>query len=86
LNGWVLNPHDDKWETGYLALKNYLEENGDCLVIKDHITKDGYRLGRWVSHQRSQRETLSLDRKYKLESLKGWVWNIHKKVKADKML
>jgi hypothetical protein len=56
-------------------LKEYCSLNGDCLVAQQYITKSGYKLGIWVTAQRSRNEYLSADNKKRLESLKGWSWN-----------
>jgi superfamily II DNA or RNA helicase len=75
LEGWAWNKIETQWEVGYLALKKYIEDNGDCLVPIIFITKDGIKLGQWVANQRRQRDKLTAPRIKKLESLKSWLWN-----------
>jgi hypothetical protein len=75
LKTWLWNTKEGQWENIYTALKEYSEERGNCLVSQKYITKDGYKLGYWVSDQRKRVENISPERKKKLESLKGWTWD-----------
>ncbi len=75
LNGWSWNARDEAWETGFKRLSEYAAMTGDCLVAQTHKLSDGYRLGTWVSVQRSNRSAISADRKTQLESLPCWDWN-----------
>jgi hypothetical protein len=79
LKGWSLNPIADKWEKGYLAVKKYSEEHGNCLIPARFSLHNGYKLGAWVRHQKEKQETLTVHQKNKLESLKGWSWDFQKK-------
>jgi hypothetical protein len=51
-----------------------VEREGHTRVTKEHV-EDGYRLGAWVSKQRSRKDTLGADRIHRLEELPGWIWN-----------
>jgi len=52
-------------------------------VPKKYKTKDGHKLGVWVSEQRKNRELLSSERKSRLESIASWVWDV-KATKREK--
>ena len=82
LQGWAWDSGDAKWELGYIALKKYSEEYGNCLVPGKFNTQDGYKLGQWVGTQRRQKETISFARKARLENLQGWVWEVRAKLDA----
>jgi superfamily II DNA or RNA helicase len=75
LVGWSWDPNADKWQLGLSILKEYYKINGDCLVPSSYKSKNGYLLGRWVSHQRMDKDNLSDDKKTLLESLGGWSWD-----------
>jgi superfamily II DNA or RNA helicase len=75
LPGWSWNPYADNWEEGFTSLLGFVEREGDAGVAKDHI-EDGYNLGRWTSHQRVKRRSLSRDRRKRLEALPGWSWDL----------
>ena len=74
LPGWVWSPVEARWNRGFEYLEKYVEEFGDASPMKDHITKDGFRLGAWVQIQRRRKNELSKYRVQKLESLTGWLW------------
>lgn len=75
LPGWSWNPYEDKWEEGFTSLLRFVEREGHAGVPKDHI-EDGYLLGRWTSHQRTKRKSLSPDRRERLEALPSWSWDL----------
>jgi len=75
LPGWTWHSRDTKWEKGLAYLKEYLEDNGDCLVPANYKTKDGYRLGQWVSENRIKKISMERNRIFLLEKLNGWSWN-----------
>ena len=58
--GFVWNPSEEAWDKGYGYLTAYKAREGHCRVPADH-TEDGYRLGKWVTVQRTNKR-LSLAR------------------------
>jgi hypothetical protein len=76
LHGWVWNAIDERWEEGFRNLKAYSEVLGNTSVPGLFKTLDGYRLGGWVSEQRKRRDRILPERKVRLESLPGWVWDV----------
>jgi superfamily II DNA or RNA helicase len=72
--GFVWNPQEQQWEEGYEALKIYQSTHGHCLVPARYKTEMGYKLGGWVGLQRGSKESLSAERKARLDSL-GFVWH-----------
>jgi len=75
LKHWTWNSLDFKWERGFRALQNYIEEYGDARVVNGFKSPDGFKLGVWVSEQRTNNVNLSKARCVRLESLPGWTWN-----------
>lgn len=68
------------WEFWFGLLQRYVDQNGDARVLQTHSI-DGFRLGTWVTIQRSRRskDQLSAERRELLERLPGWSWD----TKAD---
>jgi superfamily II DNA or RNA helicase len=76
LTGWVWNIIDEQWEIGFRHLKEYSDREGHCQVSVGYRTADGYRLGQWMALQRTTKDSfLSAERKERLESVVGWVWD-----------
>jgi hypothetical protein len=76
LPGWDWNPLDASWEEGFSCLERFVDREGHARVPQRH-SEDGYRLGAWVSSQRtaSREGRLSAERRARLEALQGWKWD-----------
>jgi superfamily II DNA or RNA helicase len=64
------------WEFWFGLLEEFVEVHGHSRVPNSYIV-DGYRLGPWVTKQRSKRTdgTLPIDRAHRLQELNGWTWD-----------
>jgi Helicase associated domain/Helicase conserved C-terminal domain len=76
LDGWTWEVLSEQWEEGFSRLKQFCEQEGHCRVPNSYKTEDGYRLGQWVTVQRTWRKTIDPGRKRRLEELPGWSWNV----------
>jgi hypothetical protein len=76
LPGWTWDPRAAKWEEGFSRLQRYVERHGDARVPSSY-TLDGYKVGGWVSEQRSAfaKGSLEPDRQNRLQELPGWTWD-----------
>jgi predicted helicase len=64
-----------QWEEGFRALQSFHKREGHCRVPKTHCER-GYRLRSWVRAQRVNKDTLSPERRQRLNVL-GFVWDAH---------
>ncbi|NBT27695.1 MAG: helicase, partial [Actinobacteria bacterium] len=76
LPGWTWDAKETQWEEGFARLEAYVAENGHCRVPQSDVTGDDYRLGQWVTVQRTKRTTMPVARKRRLEALPGWTWDV----------
>jgi superfamily II DNA or RNA helicase len=74
LPGWAWNALDDRWETGFRHLADFVTREGHARVKQGFVSEDGYRLGSWAQNQRARRDKMSLERKVRLDALPGWMW------------
>ena len=83
--GWSWDLLEDNWNESFEYLKEYVAEHGVAIVNVNLQTKNGFKLGGWVSTQRTsmQKGTLSVDHIIKLESLPSWFRVIKKKAKLN---
>jgi Helicase associated domain len=71
--GFVWKPLGEAWEKGFAALKQFKAREGHCSVPVTH-EENGYRLGKWASHQRNLRDSMSVERRQRLDEM-GFVWH-----------
>ncbi|AQA04895.1 hypothetical protein BVC93_23560 [Mycobacterium sp. MS1601] len=72
LPGWTLDARGRWWDDWFAKLEDYVTEQGTARVPQTYVTEDGAKLGTWVSNQRSTWESLSAERRSRLEQLAGW--------------
>ena len=72
--GWEWDPYAEDWDEGFAQLTAYVQAEGHAIVPNKYCTADGVRLGAWVDNQRSRKDSMSAERRQRLESLAGWVW------------
>ena len=73
--GWAWDPFADQWNEGFSHLQEFVKANGSARVPTAFTTTEGFRLGTWVCQQRNNRDSVSAEKRTRLESLKGWSWN-----------
>ena len=78
LTGWVWDSRAAAWDDGLSHLQRYLKETGSCLVPNEYKTADGFALRTWVKVQRRNKDSMSLERRRRLEEMKGWVWKVER--------
>jgi hypothetical protein len=71
--GFVWNTFSLAWEEGFSKLLQFKDREGHCKVPPKH-KEDGYKLGEWVSRQRSGKRAPSAERRQRLDGL-GFVWD-----------
>ena len=62
-----------KWEKGFEVLTAFRDKYGHARVAYDYKI-DEFALGHWVANQRRGKETMSVERKQRLDAL-GFVWD-----------
>ena len=70
--GFDWDAHANLWETMFKALCEYRDEHGNCNVPRYY--SQNLVLGNWVKRQRKIKNTLSSQKKYRLESI-GFDWD-----------
>lgn len=71
--GFVWDGHEHAWEEGFVALTKFKACEGHCRVPRYHV-EGAYKLGQWVSVQRLSRDTMSAERRKRLDAI-GFVWD-----------
>jgi hypothetical protein len=72
--GFVWDVLEARWEDGFRCLEHFHRREGHCRVPDKH-REQGYRLGAWVSNQRTAQDKLAPDRRARLDAL-GFVWDV----------
>ena len=77
LPGWEWAPGEKNWPRDYKRALRALTGMSLRNIRQTHILPDGFRLGRWINHQRMDKRlgTLSDEQIRLLESIPGWTWN-----------
>lgn len=68
---------DINWDDAYSYLEEYFAENGNISITNTYITKDGFKLGKWLGGQKVKYNEgkLSLDKSNRLNSLYV-IWSV----------
>jgi hypothetical protein len=74
LNGWVWDVLAAAWEDGFEQLTAYVQTEGHALIPAKYRTAEGYQLGVWVNTQRTNKDSMSAERRQRLDAVDGWVW------------
>ena len=74
--GFIWDPLAEAWEEGFNKLLQFRETERHCNV-RQHFKLDGFRLGQWVSVQRKNRDSMSPERKQRLDDI-GFIWDASK--------
>ncbi|MDA9818809.1 DEAD/DEAH box helicase family protein [Methylophilaceae bacterium] len=67
----------NSWNFWYGLIVRYINTNKVTAfdIEQKHCDEEGYKVGQWVSSQRSIKDSLSKERIAKLENLPGWTWD-----------
>ena len=74
--GFIWDALADQWEEGYRHLEAFVSEHTHCKVPLRYQSADGYRLGIWVNKLRQKQDSMSAERKARLDAL-GFIWDRH---------
>ncbi len=69
-----MDPLETDWQESFSHLKKYYESNCHSRVPDGHKTKERFAFGQWVSIQRRIKDTLSQEKKDRLNDL-GFDWD-----------
>jgi Helicase associated domain/Helicase conserved C-terminal domain len=73
LCAYLVQQTTESWMFGYGQLEAYAKREGHCCV-PDKYQQNGFRLGQWVGVQRRSKDTMSDERRQRLDAL-GFVWD-----------
>jgi superfamily II DNA or RNA helicase len=72
---FIWDPLEHAWNEAYQRLKAFKEREGHCRVTAKYRDENGYRLGSWVTNQRSAKRTMTAERAKLLDEL-GFIWKV----------
>lgn len=72
---WIWSELDAAWEDGYSRLVRFVDTQ-KFLPSKAHVEIDGFKLGQWISVQRTRKDSLDSERIKRLSSVPSWTWSI----------
>jgi predicted DNA-binding protein len=79
--GFIWDVRERAWEDGFQKFQHFYSREGHCNVPTAYL-EDGFKLGGWVSNQRSKEARLSPERIEQLNAL-GFVWDTLEKAWED---
>jgi DNA-binding TFAR19-related protein (PDSD5 family) len=76
--GFVWDALTEAWEDGFSKLLQFTDAEGHCKVPQ-RFKLNGFNLGKWVGQQRRAKDSLSPERRQRLDDM-GFVWNARDKI------
>ncbi len=77
LPGWSWDPFLEKWEEGFRNLKEFADREGYSTVPRDYKRQVVIDLVAGSVYSGQIKDSMSLERKARLEALPGWSWDPH---------
>jgi hypothetical protein len=68
------DPLTTRWEEGFKHLQEFVKKHKHCRVPKEYKSSDGFKLGEWVLEERHKPDTLTHERKARLDAI-GFDWD-----------
>jgi hypothetical protein len=82
--GFVWKAFETDWAEGLRYLTIYKAREGHCRVPHRH-KENGFGLGQWVEYQRAKKDTISAERKNRLDEL-GFIWKVQRSAGVDPLM
>jgi len=75
LKGWAWSIGKWQWDDNIKNLIEFSKVNKHTNIPAKFTSKDGFKLGQWVSQQRIKKDDLDKDKLKQLESIRYWIWS-----------